>query len=298
MCIIFQLDAISRISASTSLHVKCRNSAYPRTNGLQRALVPDELVDWRVPWDEYMPIAYTNQRIHGKAWADPDIQAHPEIKLRFNEVDGNVDRTSFMSKYHLDSKGLPLNPRGRTGISGRGELGRWGPNHAADPIVTRWKRNEAGERIFDPVAKRFVLQFIAITRGDCGELSLPGGMVDAGEKCTDALKREFAEEAMNSCQSGPEELDKTKKLVEDFFTDGKEIYSGYVDDPRNTDNAWMETVAVNFHDEDGDHIASFTLQTGDCTKEVGWIDVSSSLNLYASHRDFLELVAKQRNARW
>jgi len=29
------------------------------------------------------------------------------------------------------------------------------------------------------------------------------------------------------------------------------VYKGYVDDPRNTDNAWMETVAVNFHDELG-----------------------------------------------
>lgn len=26
-----------------------------------------------------------------------------------------------------------------------------------------------------------------------------------------------------------------------------------MDDPRNTDNAWMETVAVNFHDESGTH---------------------------------------------
>ncbi|CAH8481882.1 unnamed protein product [Dicrocoelium dendriticum] len=133
----FLLDTISRISAYTPLHVKCRNSAYPRTNGLQRVLVPDELVDWRVPWEEYLPIAYTNQKILGMVWADPDIQAHPEIKLRFNEVDGKVDRTSFMGRYRLDSNGLPLNPRGRTGITGRGELGRWGPNHAADPIVTR-----------------------------------------------------------------------------------------------------------------------------------------------------------------
>lgn len=29
------------------------------------------------------------------------------------------------------------NPAGRTGITGRGLLGRFGPNHAADPIVTR-----------------------------------------------------------------------------------------------------------------------------------------------------------------
>lgn len=37
-------------------------------------------------------------------------------------------------------EGRPLNPLGRTGLKGRGLLGRWGPNHAADPIVTRWKR--------------------------------------------------------------------------------------------------------------------------------------------------------------
>lgn len=29
------------------------------------------------------------------------------------------------------------NPMGRTGMKGRGLLGRFGPNHAADPIVTR-----------------------------------------------------------------------------------------------------------------------------------------------------------------
>ena len=33
--------------------------------------------------------------------------------------------------------GRPRNPIGRTGITGRGQLGKWGPNHAADPIVTR-----------------------------------------------------------------------------------------------------------------------------------------------------------------
>ena len=39
-----------------------------------------------------------------------------------------------------------------------------------------------------------------------------------------------------------------------------QVYKGYVDDPRNTDNAWMETVAMNFHDEDGSGFGSFTLE--------------------------------------
>ena len=26
-----------------------------------------------------------------------------------------------------------------------------------------------------------------------------------------------------------------------------QVYKGYVDDPRNTDNAWIETVAISIH---------------------------------------------------
>ena len=33
-----------------------------------------------------------------------------------------------------------------------------------------------------------------------------------------------------------------------------QIYRGYVDDPRNTDNAWMETVVMHFHDESGEKV--------------------------------------------
>ena len=40
------------------------------------------------------------------------------------------------------------------------------------------------------------------------------------------------------------------------------MYRGYVDDPRNTDNAWMETIAVNFHDESGTNVGLFRLHAG------------------------------------
>jgi len=32
----------------------------------------------------------------------------------------------------------------------------------------------------------------------------------------------------------------------------RQVYKGYVDDPRNTDNAWIETIATNFHDDTGE----------------------------------------------
>ena len=41
-----------------------------------------------------------------------------------------------------------------------------------------------------------------------------------------------------------------------------QVYSGYVDDPRNTDNSWMETVAVNFHDDTGNGAGRFHLHAG------------------------------------
>lgn len=63
------------------------------------------------------------------------------------------------------------NPEGRTGIKGRGLLGRWGPNHAADPIVTRWKRNARGIVMEND---KKVLEFVAIQRRDNHQWAIPG----------------------------------------------------------------------------------------------------------------------------
>ena len=75
-----------------------------------------------------------------------------------------------------------------------------------------------------------------------------------------------------------------------------QIYSGYVDDPRNTDNAWMETVAVNFHDDSGEVLKKIFLCAGDDAGDVGWKELSSSLPLYASHAMFTKEVVKLRKA--
>ena len=68
---------------------------------------------------------------------------------------------------------LRSNPWGRTGISSRGLLGRWGPNHAADPVVTRWKRDAQGKLVKDSAGNK-ILQFVAVKRSDNGQWALPG----------------------------------------------------------------------------------------------------------------------------
>lgn len=60
----------------------------------------------------------------------------------------------------------------------------------------------------------------------------------------------------------------------------------------------METVAFLFHDETGQEIGKFKLKAGDDAKSLKWIDISSQLVLYASHRDFIKKVAEMKGAHW
>ncbi len=48
----------------------------------------------------------------------------------------------------------------------------------------------------------------------------------------------------------------------------------------------------------GNSVSELPLQAGDDAGQVSWIDVDSSLALYANHLHFLETVAKERNAHW
>lgn len=258
---------------------------YPFGN-LKRLFIPDEHVSWNVniPYD---PPEFESPTIKNKPWADPHVD-DPQFSPNYNCIDGKVNRASFMGTYRVEEK-RPLNPEGRTGLKGRGVLGRWGPNHAADPIVTRWKVSGGAKQVHSSSSLP-ILQFCAIQRRDCNEWAIPGGMVDPGENVSETLKREFLEEAFSVLDTDKEEALRNELIITDFFKHGKEIYRGYVDDPRNTDNAWMETTAMNFHDDSGESAGKFNLKAGDDAKNVRWIDIDRNLELYASHSSFIETV--------
>ncbi|KAK9498567.1 hypothetical protein O3M35_003168 [Rhynocoris fuscipes] len=279
-------------------HIKCRNIDYPNKNGkkIERFPVPDDKVSWNTEWIEYSPQEYTAIHAKGKSWSDPDIN-DPNFNPSWNKLDGNINRCSHMGEYNI-LNGYPLNPIGRTGLKGRGILGRWGPNHAADPIVTKWKRDKNNSIIYDDESKKPILQFIAIKRKDCNEWAIPGGMVDPGEIVSQTLKREFFEEALNFIEMNDNEKVNITNYLNKFFSKGTEVYRGYVDDIRNTDNSWMETVAQNFHDEDGSLLEKLCLKAGDDAKDVVWTDISKNLQLYASHSDFIKLVVEKHNSHW
>nr|CAB3267285.1 transient receptor potential cation channel subfamily M member 2-like [Phallusia mammillata] len=291
-------EAISAATLSRTIHQKARSTSYPGSD-TKRTFVNDEQVPWSSNFPEYNPVEYTAPVVKKQpVWADADIGNSASFRsISFNKVDGLVNRQSFEGIYKIQER-LPLNPIGRTGMKGRGLLGKWGPNHAADPIVTRWKHDTSGNKVIHQLSKKPILQFVAIQRRDTKEWAIPGGMVDNNENVSLTLKREFGEEALNSLETTDEQRKSLATKIDQLFKEGTQIYKGYVDDHRNTDNAWMETVAVNFHDETGESAGKLPLQAGDDAGNVCWMDIDADLRLYASHIVFLEKVAEIRNAHW
>ena len=76
------------------------------------------------------------------------------------------------------------------------------------------------------------------------------------------------------------------------------MYRGYVDDPRNTDNAWMETVAVHWHDEAGEVTARLPLRPGPAAASVTWMQLGADIVLYASHRNLVAAAVDRLGAHW
>merc|ERR1712127_987471 len=213
--------------------------------------------------------------MQGPVWADP---SNFELVNNFNET----RRKSYEGKYYVSRYNLPYNPRGRTGLLGRGNLGKWGPNHAADPIVTRWHNSDKNTRKVD---------FVLIKRKDTGEWAFPGGMVEYGDSVSLTLKKEFLEETQNILLADSATAAKIEASIKQLFENPTGvIYEGYVDDPRNTDNAWMETSCTLFHDATGKLTEKLQLNAGDDAADCQWVTVdidNPEIPMYASHRDFM-----------
>ena len=274
------MQKIEPVATKTELppHIAARsqaNPAYP-----PRFPVPDNAVSFDVAMPGYRPKPFTDGTVRANdSYAKPGGWADPVNFSTLAPGDWSA-RKSFEGPIKI-SDGLPRNPRGRTGMCERGLLGKWGPNHAADPIVTR----------YDP--KTGALQVVAIKRRDTGQWALPGGMVDSDESVSATVKREFAEEAGQHL-GNPVLHARFEQLSARLFSSGQVVYRGYVDDPRNTDNAWMETTAFHFHC-DAEMGALLPLHAGDDAAEVTWLDVDDAnelyFNLYASHKQWVDKVA-------
>ncbi|MFA5144223.1 MAG: GNAT family N-acetyltransferase [Candidatus Omnitrophota bacterium] len=221
--------------------------------------VPSHAVSWDFPFKEYNPEYYVDREVLANdVTRNPDGYADPEDITKIGRV-----LTSYEGPVREDDKKRPLNPRGRTGLRGRGVLGKWGANFAVDLIVTY---GEPGR-----------VQMLSIKRADCGQWAIPGGMMAAENDIVAALSAQLEKKTGIKIDAG--------KAVE--------LYRGYVDDARNTDNAWIETVVRHIHLTRKEYQKlPEPRPAGKYVENARWLMVDFHGNrpiLYANHNDFVNL---------
>ncbi len=230
---------------------------------VSRERVPDAYVDWDVELAYYRPQTIDLPRGNTSFRKEGDNPDPQDPKM----IEGFISLEA--PHIYRDYNGAPLNPAGRTGLRGRGILDKWGPTPAADLILLR-NNPETG-----------VLETLLINRGDTGELAFPGGKVDPGEDPRQTAFREIIEETGLTSDT---ELDMSHAVT---------AYEGYVDDSRNTDNAWMETTAMYLYlTPDVAAGVHFSEEGSSDAVAAAWTAIDQNLpnRMFASHGKILDYI--------
>jgi ADP-ribose pyrophosphatase len=163
---------------------------------------------WSVDSDRYDPPYYVAPDVLVAAEADERLSQPEDFEKAADLVNpGRSERT--------DEAGRPLNPRGRTGLAGRGSLIRWGANPGIAAAVVRRDADGGG------------LQFLVGKQAGQLGASLPRDLLELGESANDGLRRILSTSAgvnLDDIEARP--------VFDDFFYDF-----------RQTDHAWVELEA-------------------------------------------------------
>ncbi|CAI9616497.1 unnamed protein product [Staurois parvus] len=261
-------------------HVNSRILQYPDSK-ITRYPVPDEFVPWEVEFPGYNPLLYHAERIDRGEY-DPKTEMEQKSR-QYNVIDGLYDFRSCCGIYTVKD-GLPLNPMGRTGLKGIGNMRWFGPNHSLHPVLTRWSTGSASG--LNQTASKNILE-VLVVRWRGNELwSLPGGTLDPGQRIPIRFKALLVH------------TDLSEFLA--LLDSGTEVFHGYLDDPRNTDNAWIETLAVNIHLDTKENLDKLlqNLKESDDDITLRWQLLEQKIPLYANEKEILQRTAEHLHAHY
>ena len=209
---LFSVEGLLFNLVGDDFHLRIRGErpdSYPQR---QRISIDESL--WAAECPEYDPPYHVDETVLANdssstlnGWADPE---------EFGKVS---DRLGVIKVRHRDDHKRPLNPRGRTGIGGRGLLGLWGPNPSVSALITR--TGSTGDRI----------DILLGSANGSTDLDLPKGFIMPNEEPAQALQRVV-------------EADTGWQLNVSNTTG---VFDGYIYDPRQTDHAWVEIRAESLH---------------------------------------------------
>jgi ADP-ribose pyrophosphatase len=233
---LFSIEGLAFILVADDFNLKIRGekpSSYPRR---LRVLIDEAL--WAVPCPDYQPPYH-------------------------------VDPSVLEMAADLDDADRPLNPRGRTGIAGRGLLGRWGANPMVAVVVTRINR--------ETLAPEVLLGKLE----ESGALSLPRSFVAKNETAEAAIVQ-----MLEQCIGRPPDRQ------------GEVIAEGYSYDERQTDHAWVELEAQLYH-MDADAQPSALQSSGAGIQDIEWWPLEpATINGLPSNQAGLVREATRRLMDW
>ena len=231
-------------------------------------------------------------------WSSPK-NADPEWDEEFeNNFKKDTQRFSWEGSGIIsydDNDGRPLIPLEKNNLpKGRGVLWFWGPNKAVDALITRE----------NPETSR--LQILVVRRQDTGEWAIPGGMLPLGQEDDIHIVGQAIQELKEEALSKMTEIE--SKEFDNILQSVTYLYQGYMPDPRNLRNAWIETTGVYCHlpnnlssklilepkeNEDTTHAVwadidkekKLLLVNNDISKVDPQLQVGEELPLYAGHTE-------------
>ncbi|KAL7675158.1 hypothetical protein ACOME3_001423 [Neoechinorhynchus agilis] len=193
-------------------------------------------------------------------------------------VSRHVDRTSCMGPLEYDKSGLPLNKAEKTGYTGLGRLWRFGPNHLSIFIITRSFTLNTLECLIDKGEPGNIRRLPEI-RNEIfnGNGSLPDRLL--GDICRNVTDERGSGEDAEATSQRIHVLNCLRRQKPEI------VHEGYLEDARNTDNAWIEATIYRYKD-DPDNVLSLVqfrhpkstlewMKVSDCRRKDACLTLSS-----------------------